>query len=255
MTRSIVTSSNNTAVENITKELPVEKKLLGDIAPSKNGAGKNDAALAELTHLFTVSESEDRLVHTEQRWETYTDAGGQKKRRQKTVTVEEPDIYFSSLATELLNDAAGEDGQVQAFGLISASLGKRSNITKAEKHVIEPLLAIMKKNESIEKAKEAYIRAREEFLNQLAGVEKLQKEQDILVPFLGCDYGEEIKEHQKNAACLQAQREKAEAAVREAEEALQTIARDLLRAAGPGAKQHPGGLRACGGFKGRGQCP
>ena len=116
----LVTSSNNTAVENITKELPVEKKLLGDIAPSKNGAGKNDAALAELTHLFTVSESEDRLVHTEQRWETYTDAGGQKKRRQKTVTVEEPDIYFSSLATELLNDAAGEDGQVQAFGLISA---------------------------------------------------------------------------------------------------------------------------------------
>ena len=224
----LVTSSNNTAVENITKELPVEKKLLGDIAPSKNGAGKNDAALAELTHLFTVSESEDRLVHTEQRWETYTDAGGQKKRRQKTVTVEEPDIYFSSLATELLNDAAGEDGQVQAFGLISASLGKRSNITKAEKHVIEPLLAIMKKNESIEKAKEAYIRAREEFLNQLAGVEKLQKEQDILVPFLGCDYGEEIKEHQKNAACLQAQREKAEAAVREAEEALQTIEETIV---------------------------
>ena len=46
--------------------------------------------------------------------------------------------------------------------------------------------------------------------------------------FLGCDYGEEIKEHQKNTACLQAQREKAEAAVREAEEALQTIEETIV---------------------------
>lgn len=177
----LVASSNNTAVENITKELPLERKLLGDIAPSKDKSGdKNNDALGELTRLFTVSESSGTLAHAKQVWEEYTDAGGKTKKRSRTVAAEEPDIYFSRLATDLLNNEFEKKEREQAFGLISASLGKKTNIAKVQESVIAPLLVIMKKNESIDARKKTYILAREKFLSQVRLVQELQKKQDRL---------------------------------------------------------------------------
>lgn len=176
----LVASSNNTAVENITKELPIEEKILGDIKPSEAMEGPNDAALAELTKLFTVSESAGTLPFKKKIWEEYTNEKGEQKKRLKEVIEEEPDIYFSRLATELLNAEFGNQKQQQAFGLISASLGKKSNIDKVETKVIAPLLEIMKKNTDITQRKQTYLGARERFLKQLSLVQNLCAKLDEL---------------------------------------------------------------------------
>ena len=76
-------SNNNTAVENITKELPLEEKIIGDLASSEKNDGPNDAALDELTGLFTVSESRETLPFKQKIWEEYTNEKGEKKARLK----------------------------------------------------------------------------------------------------------------------------------------------------------------------------
>lgn len=174
----LVVSSNNTAVENITKELPIEKKVLEDIAPSEEG-GKNNAALAELTELFTVSKSVVRLPFIKKTWK-YTDKDGTKKKWCKEDAEELPDVYFSKFATDLLNAESENNDEQQAFGLISASLGKKSNIDKVETRVIEPLLDIMRKNDDITQRKKDYLEARITFLKQLELVKKLRIELDKL---------------------------------------------------------------------------
>lgn len=170
----LVVSNNNTAVENITKELPVENKILEDTRPSKEIKGQNDLALAELSKLFTVSESTGRLPFTKKFWENYIDRNGKKKKRHKEVVENQPDIYFSRLATDLLNAEAKNKDKQQAFGLISATLGKKSNIDKVENNVIRPLLDIMKKNDDITQRKQNYLDARQKFLLQLELVLQLQ---------------------------------------------------------------------------------
>ena len=170
----LVASSNNTAVENITKELPVEKKILDDIVPSDKMNWDNDAALARLTSLFTVSESINTIPVKTKIWEEYTDKKGEKKKRFKEVIEEVPDIYFSRLATD------GQKKQ-QAFGLISASLGKKSNIDEVVSKVIKPLLEIMKRNDDVTDRKKSYLAARQIFLDQLSVVQKLRAELDELV--------------------------------------------------------------------------
>lgn len=176
----LVVSSNNTAVENITKELPVEKKILEDITPSEEDVESNKTALAELTELFTVSKNAGRLPFIKKTWKTYIDKDGKKKTRCKEIVEENPDIYFSKLATNLLNAEFENHDEQQAFGLISATLGKKSNINKVEAKVIEPLLDIMRKNEDIIQRKQDYLDARKIFLMQLELVQKLRIELDEL---------------------------------------------------------------------------
>ena len=132
----LVASSNNTAVENITKELPLEEKIIGDLVSSEKNDGPNDAALDELTGLFTVSESRETLPFRQKIWEEYTNEKGEKKARLKEIVMDEPDIYFSRFATDLLNDEFGKQEKQQAFGLISASLGKKVNISRCEGTVL-----------------------------------------------------------------------------------------------------------------------
>ena len=77
----------------------------------------------------------------------------------------------------------GTDGQKkqQAFGLISASLGKKSNIDEVVSKVIKPLLEIMKRNDDVTGRKKSYLAARQIFLDQLSVVQKLRAELDELV--------------------------------------------------------------------------
>lgn len=177
----LVASSNNTAVENITKELPVEQKIIEDIKPKKIETA-NEKALALLSDGFTVSKSSDFVSWTDKVWEKYVDEKGSIKSRNVQKDFSEPDIYFSCLATTLLNDEFGrkqEDYQ-QAFALISASLGKKENIKKVENDVIKPLLLIMRSNESIEQRKKAYSDIKKIFLEQLDVVRHMQEQQDII---------------------------------------------------------------------------
>ena len=176
----LVASSNNTAVENITKELPLEEKIIGDLASSEKNDGPNDAALDELTGLFTVSESRETLPFKQKIWEEYTNEKGEKKARLKEIVMDEPDIYFSRFATDLLNDEIGKQEKQQAFGLISASLGKKANIDKVEKNVIVPLLEVMKRNDDVIKRKRTYLTARERFCSQLSFVLDLRAKLDQL---------------------------------------------------------------------------
>lgn len=169
----LVVSSNNTAVENITKELPIEERILGDIKPSEKMDGPNYAALAELTELFTVSKSSGTLPIKRKIRENSTDKKGAGKKHSIEDVENQPDIYFSRLATDLLNAEPGNQEEQQAFGLISASLGKKSNIDKVEAKVIAPLLEIIKKNDGIADRKNNYLFARKLFLSQLALVQDL----------------------------------------------------------------------------------
>ena len=177
----LVASSNNTAVENITKELPVEENLLEYIKPSKKVHGSNEEALAELTKLFTVSESTEKLPFIHKVWKD--NEKDEKKKRCETIVEEQPDIYFSRLATELLNadDKNENKKKLQAFGLISASLGKKENIDKVEKNVISPLLDIIGTNKEIIPRKEKYLEIRKKFLTQLELVMNFRKELDKLL--------------------------------------------------------------------------
>ena len=178
----LVASSNNTAVENITKELPVEENLLENIKPSKKVCGPNEEALAELTELFTVSKSTEILPFIRKVWKKRANENGEKEKICERVVEEQPDIYFSRLATELLNaDVEDKDQKkLQALGLISASLGKKENIEKVEKNVIAPFLDIIGTNEDIEPRKESYLEVRKQFLLQLKLVKDLRKELDKL---------------------------------------------------------------------------
>lgn len=192
----LVTSSNNTAVENITKELPLEEKIIGDLMPPDEQNTENNRALQELAKLFTVTESEEKLTLVRTIW--HEDPNGVRPRYATKVVEEVPDIYFSEFATKLLNVGNQSQNTQQAFGLISAALGKKSNIQKVDDEVIGPLIELMKKNDTIEARKENYRSKREKFKKQFLLVQKMGEALDELI----------IQEKNFHIACKEAEKEK-----------------------------------------------
>lgn len=155
----LVASSNNAAVENITKELPSQSKLLDSL---------DSEEVVETRRLFDLANSDDKLSVAN---EVVNEKG--KKERQ---TIEVNDIYLSSFAQNLndQNFDLSNIGEYSEWGLISAALGKRSNISTYFFRVIQPLIKqIHKDNES---SRESYKIAREKFLKQYDYVISLQKQ-------------------------------------------------------------------------------
>ena len=134
----LVASSNNNAVENITKELP----KAGEVSDKNT-----------LTGLFDVAKTKNVLV-----WEKNIDGARQR--------LEEPDIYFTYLAKELF----GED----AWGLISVPLGNKKNIRIFFEEVLSKL--IYRKNTDIKQFDFNFKKAKNDFIEQLDEVKRYRDE-------------------------------------------------------------------------------
>lgn len=150
----LVTSCNNGAVENITKELPLEKGITGALAALKTDSRLCREQLEEVKTLFTAASS-DRYE------ELYCNDKARKGMYQ--------DIYFTEYARDLL-------GGEEAWGLISAALGRKSNIHKFYQNVLSHLDGDFYRNEKVEARLEQYKRIRKEFREQRTKVEKMREE-------------------------------------------------------------------------------
>ncbi len=123
----VVASCNNAAVENISKELPIS--MVKDLAPMQEDSPELVEALNEIAALFAPG-----------------DASG---------------IYFTKYAQSLFGDS---DHKV--WGLISAPLGKKTNVDNFYYDVLMFLLKDMQRNEQVEAHEESYARARRQFIEQ-----------------------------------------------------------------------------------------
>lgn len=152
----LVTSCNNAAVENISKELPLEIGITGAF-------DEEDAAQQEVRNLFDMSKTELR--------ETLQMNGLDGKE----VGQEVPDIYFSQYATNLLQRKDGKG--LHAWGLMAAALGKKSNINKFAQNVLIPLVTkdFLKTNYAIQERIVKWKKIRNEFKKQLKKVQDMQK--------------------------------------------------------------------------------
>ena len=142
----LVTSCNNAAVENISKELP--KKISGDLSPLEGDPEALREALAEVAKLFDPKESE--MVEKPSFGEEYSD------------------IYFTKYARNLLDNE-------EVWGLAAAPLGRKSNLNHFYQQVLKPLgFDFYKSNEMVKNRLETYKQARTKFLEQLEIVRGLQ---------------------------------------------------------------------------------
>lgn len=147
----LVASCNNAAVENITMELPDGKGIIGSLKSEEDDCEEVSAGLIKIRELFSVESKEEIKEDSEE------------------------DIYFTQYARHMIDS-------IDAWGMISAPLGKLKNVDKYCRIVLEPFL----KNNIIEKRnvhKEKYLKAREKFQEQLAIVEKLRDEVELF-----CNY-------------------------------------------------------------------
>lgn len=142
----LVTSCNNAAVENISKELP--KSMIKDLAPLSGDSDELKTLLEEVGRLFTPEES--KMIEKD---------SGEKP---------DYDIYFTEYAQALLDSK-------DVWGLVAAPLGKKTNLSDFYYKVLYHLTwDFYKSKDMAQKRVESYQSAREKFIRQLNIVRKMQ---------------------------------------------------------------------------------
>ncbi|EDO0252673.1 DNA helicase [Listeria monocytogenes] len=154
----LVASSNNAAVENITRELPDYEGLMGGI---------NSQETAEIKQLFDQRKQQTKLSFYVK---TCDDMNKMKKR-----LVERNDVYFTVLAHLLKHnyDNIGNKELLDEWGLISAPLGKRANLSNYYYQVIEPIIQSITKVEEVNYKE--FEKCKKDFKNQYQNVVNFQR--------------------------------------------------------------------------------
>lgn len=147
---TLVTSCNNAAVENISKELP--KNVKNDLKPLDGDSKELKYMLEQTQKLFDA-----------EAYDTEENAYGMYAHELHR------DICFTKYARNLLNDK-------EAWGLAAVALGNKKNLTYFYNKVLKPMGEQYFKDGHTAKSQiTLYRQARQEFNQQLNVVEKIQK--------------------------------------------------------------------------------
>jgi len=154
----LVASSNNAAVENISKELPLEGGILDALKAGSNASETERKQLDEVRKLFDASEPEEG--------ETSITTGNAQK--------DCKDIYFTEYAGKLL------ENENKAWGLIAAALGNRDNKSKFFASVLGSVARGCYTAEMLKNSRQRYAEAREKFREQYDKVKGMRETLDQL---------------------------------------------------------------------------
>lgn len=164
----LVASCNNSAVENITKELPDGRELLSGLIPDEKEPQDVKRGLKEVHDLFDAELAEQEVYKVF------------NKETQKYEYMECPGIYFTKLANELATALAKLKSKdalpvEDRWGMISAPFGKRSNLKCYISKVLKPYVSSFGSNEFIESKAKEYRQVAERFLKQYQKVTEMER--------------------------------------------------------------------------------